>query len=90
MDLPPPLPPQDNIAPPVASYALQVAGESGQFKSQIGNNSSIHAFSEAEKAAFVKHINESLSSFPELSSKLPINPSSNDIFEAVKDGILLW
>jgi hypothetical protein len=52
-------------------------------------SSSVHAFSAAEKTAFVKHINKVLANVKELNNKLPLNPDTNDIFDAVKDGLLL-
>ena len=48
--------------------------------------SSVHAFNEAEKVAFVKHINKTLEEYPELS----VAPETNAIFDVVKDGVLLW
>jgi hypothetical protein len=54
------------------------------------NASSVHAFSAAEKTAFVKHINAVLKAALELKAILPIDPASNDIFTVVRDGILLW
>ena len=86
-----PTAPCDQLAPPLANYADQVASESSRFAPKINqNSSSFHAFSQAEKTAFVKHINEALVGQRELSDKLPLDPESNDIFKAVTDGILLW
>lgn len=44
----------------------------------------------AEKTAFVKHINATLNHIKDLSNVLPLDPNSDEIFEAVKSGILLW
>ena len=79
----------DSLAPPVASYAGEVAARAPETAS-FEKSSSIHAFSQAEKMAFVKHINASLAGQPELADRLPLDPESNDIFVAVTDGILLW
>lgn len=89
---PPTTAPADSVAPPMASYANQVVEESrDRVAPQLDKNaSSIHAFSQAEKTAFVKHINEVLAGQKELKKKLPLNPKSDDIFQAVKDGLLLW
>jgi hypothetical protein len=53
-------------------------------------SSSIHQFSQAEKSAFVKHINTVLAGVPELNATIPVDPETHDIFDAVKDGVLLW
>lgn len=52
-------------------------------------DNSVHAFSDAERSAFVRHINSKLAGNPHVSHLLPLNPDNNDIFGAVKDGILL-
>jgi hypothetical protein len=87
-----PAAPADSLAPPMASYAKEVATESSAYKPTNGldSTSSIHAFSQAEKMAFVKHINAALSTQSALKDRLPLDPESNDIFGAVRDGILLW
>lgn len=48
-----------------------------------------HSFSEEEKVSFVDHVNSSLTSNPLMAGRLPINPDNNDLFSAVKDGVLL-
>lgn len=50
----------------------------------------LHTISESEKASYVSHINNYLAGDEFLNSYLPIDPSSNDLFEIVKDGVLLW
>lgn len=47
-----------------------------------------HTFSEEEKMAFAKHINNSLSSDPAAARHLPLDVSSNQLFERTGDGIL--
>ncbi|XWS31196.1 hypothetical protein CRYUN_Cryun23aG0056700 [Craigia yunnanensis] len=49
----------------------------------------LHTISESEKASYVAHINHYLAQDGFLNKYLPINPSSNDLFEIVKDGVLL-
>ncbi|XP_039045381.1 fimbrin-2-like [Hibiscus syriacus] len=49
----------------------------------------LHTISESEKTSYVAHINNYLAQDGFLSKYLPIDPSSNDLFEIVKDGVLL-
>ncbi|KAG4174789.1 hypothetical protein ERO13_A11G142600v2 [Gossypium hirsutum] len=49
----------------------------------------LHTISESEKASYVAHINNYLAQDGFLNKYLPINASSNDLFEIVKDGVLL-
>ncbi|CAN7089556.1 unnamed protein product [Brassica rapa subsp. narinosa] len=49
----------------------------------------LHTISDSEKSSYVAHINNYLSGDEFLNKYLPINPSSNDLFEVVKDGVLL-
>ncbi|MBA0752845.1 hypothetical protein Gogos_005575, partial [Gossypium gossypioides] len=46
----------------------------------------LHTISESEKASYVAHINNYLAQDGFLNKYLPIDPSSNDLFEIVKDG----
>ena len=50
----------------------------------------LHTISESEKASYVAHINNYLVEDVFLKQHLPINPSTNDLFELAKDGVLLW
>lgn len=50
----------------------------------------LHTISDSEKSSYVAHINNYLSGDEFLNKYLPINPSSNDLFEVAKDGVLLW
>lgn len=50
----------------------------------------LHTISDSEKSSYVAHINNYLSGDEFLNKCLPINPSSNDLFEVAKDGVLLW
>ncbi|KAI3936877.1 hypothetical protein MKW98_020582 [Papaver atlanticum] len=49
----------------------------------------LHTISESEKSSYVAHINNYLGEDPFLKKCLPIDPLSNDLFEVVKDGVLL-
>ncbi|EFA79541.1 actin binding protein [Heterostelium album PN500] len=48
-----------------------------------------HSFSEEEKVSFAEHMNSVLSGDAVADARLPINPNNMDLFEKVKDGILL-
>lgn len=50
----------------------------------------LHTINESEKASYVGHINAYLRDDPYLKTYLPIDPASNEIFNLVKDGVLLW
>ncbi|XP_031252181.1 fimbrin-2 [Pistacia vera] len=49
----------------------------------------LHTISESEKSSYVAHINNYLAEDEFLKKYLPIDPSSNDLFEIAKDGVLL-
>uniref|UniRef100_A0AAR2LNA0 Plastin-2 n=1 Tax=Pygocentrus nattereri TaxID=42514 RepID=A0AAR2LNA0_PYGNA len=59
-----------------------VAGTSEQSGTQ-------HSYSEEEKVAFVNWVNKALEKDPDCKHVLPMDPSSNDLFTAVGDGIIL-
>ncbi|XP_028756859.1 fimbrin-5-like [Neltuma alba] len=48
-----------------------------------------HAINESEKASYVSHINNYLKDDKFLKQFLPIDPSTNALFDLVKDGVLL-
>ncbi len=56
------------------------------FSYDANQTSSVHAFCNAELVAFDKHNNKALEGCPEL----PLPLEDDAIFDAVKDGILLW
>lgn len=92
LSLPPPLiddSPAD--VPALASFSQQVAIDALQvdFPAEAAASTSIHAYSENERRAFVEHINKVLADQVDLSAALPIDPNSDAIFGAVKDGIIL-
>ncbi|KAF5726553.1 hypothetical protein HS088_TW22G00232 [Tripterygium wilfordii] len=49
----------------------------------------LHTISESEKASYVAHINNYLADDNFLKKYLPVDPSTNDLFEIAKDGVLL-
>ncbi|XP_057955266.1 fimbrin-5-like isoform X2 [Malania oleifera] len=49
----------------------------------------LHTISESEKASYVAHINSYLGEDPFLKKYLPLDPSTNDLFDLAKDGVLL-
>ncbi|RVW70228.1 Fimbrin-5 [Vitis vinifera] len=49
----------------------------------------LHTIIESEKASYVAHINSYLGDDPFLKQYLPLDPSTNDLFDLVKDGVLL-
>ncbi|GAB2220773.1 hypothetical protein Droror1_Dr00008445 [Drosera rotundifolia] len=49
----------------------------------------LHTISQSEKASYVSHINNYLGQDKFLKQYLPMDPSTNDLFEIAKDGILL-
>ncbi|MEJ1280506.1 plastin 3 (T-isoform) [Cricetulus griseus] len=48
-----------------------------------------HSYSEEEKYAFVNWINKALESDPDCRHVIPMNPNTDDLFNAVGDGIVL-
>ncbi|OAY28416.1 fimbrin-1 [Manihot esculenta] len=49
----------------------------------------LHTINESEKASYVVHINSYLGDDPFLKQFLPLDPASNDLFNLVRDGVLL-
>ncbi|KAK7258336.1 hypothetical protein RIF29_23909 [Crotalaria pallida] len=48
-----------------------------------------HAINESEKSSYVAHINSYLAEDKFMKQFLPIDPSTNDLFDLAKDGVLL-
>ena len=48
-----------------------------------------HTFSEEERTAYVKIINSFLADDPVCKRYLPIDPNTNEVFDRIKDGVLL-
>ncbi|KNC56427.1 fimbrin [Thecamonas trahens ATCC 50062] len=66
---------------------VEKAGD--MYKVQGATDSSAHSFSEEEKTSFSDYINMALAHDSDLAHLLPIDAASMDLFEVVKDGILL-
>ena len=49
-----------------------------------------HTVSESEKASYVNHVNRFLGEDSFLKQYLPLEPSTNALFDLAKDGVLLW
>lgn len=49
-----------------------------------------HAINESEKSSYVAHINSYLAEDPFLKKFLPLDQSSNALFDLAKGGVLLW
>ena len=54
-----------------------------------GIGGSAHSYSTGEKAGFSNHINQCLEGEQILAHLLPLDPSSNDLFEKNSDGLIL-
>ncbi|CAN9514674.1 unnamed protein product [Ophioblennius macclurei] len=57
--------------------------------SEISSEGTQHSISEQERFAFANYINSKLSSDPDCADVLPINPSTEQLFKAVENGIVL-
>ncbi|XP_062222913.1 fimbrin-5-like [Phragmites australis] len=49
----------------------------------------LHVINESEKTSYVNHINNFLGEDPFLKNFLPLDPASNELFNLVRDGVLL-
>lgn len=49
-----------------------------------------HTIGGNEKSSYTAHINSYLGNDPFLKDYLPLDPSTNALFELAKDGVLLW
>ncbi|CAI8612489.1 unnamed protein product [Vicia faba] len=56
---------------------------------KVATTTLLHTISESEKASYVTHINNYLAEDDFLKKYLPLDPSTNDLFEIAKDGVLL-
>jgi len=75
----------------IQERSLEVLGKEDQIikRKDGGAFGAYHSYGEEKVAAFAEYINFVLADDPFLTGKLPINPSSNDLFSAVSEGILL-
>ena len=65
------------------------AGKAMVRVSKGDNGMQFQTFSEEERTAYVKVINSSLADDPVCKKYLPIDPDSNEVFDRIKDGVLL-
>ena len=65
------------------------AGKAMVRVSKGDNSMQFQTFSEEERTAYVKVINSSLADDPVCKKYLPIDPESNEVFDRIKDGVLL-
>ena len=65
------------------------AGKAMVRVSKGDNGMQFQTFSEEERTAYVKIINSSLAEDPVCKKYLPIDPESNEVFDRIKDGVIL-
>ena len=68
---------------------INKAGKTMVRLSKADNSMQFQTFSEEERTAYVKVINSALADDPVCKKYLPIDPDSNEIFDRIKDGVLL-
>jgi plastin-1 len=68
--------------------AVGAGGKTSFLKSSI--TTLLHNLNQAEKSSYVAHINTYLGEDPFLKKYLPIDPSGNQLFDLIRDGVLLW
>ena len=68
---------------------INKAGKAMVRVSKGDNSMQFQTFSEEERTAYVKVINSSLAEDPICKKYLPIDPDSNEVFDRIKDGVLL-
>ena len=59
------------------------------FRVSKGDDTQVQTFSQEERAAYSRVINSYLGNHPICKKYLPINPDSNEVFDRIKDGVLL-
>ena len=72
----------------IDSY-INKAGKAMVRVSKGDNGMQFQTFSEEERTAYVKVINSSLADDPVCKKYLPIDPESNEVFDRIKNGVLL-
>ena len=68
--------------------ATVVKKAAGSFLKLEGAGGASHTFSEEEKVAFSEHVNNCLAGDPICGAHLPLDPSSNHLFERTGDGLI--
>ncbi|WOK94133.1 hypothetical protein Cni_G02835 [Canna indica] len=71
-----------------AAAKLGEANKSPSFL-KTATTTNLHTINESEKSSYVSHINSYLGEDPFLKNYLPLDPTSNDLFNLVRDGVLL-
>ncbi|KAL8226438.1 hypothetical protein R6Q57_016270 [Mikania cordata] len=71
------------------SEATKKIGNSKNASSLIKASTTLHTVHHSEKEVYVAHINSHLRDDPFMKQFLPIDPSTNQLFDLVKDGVLL-
>jgi len=68
----------------------KLSGSNNKYASiKTATTTLLHTIGESEKVEFFSHLNSYLRDDPVVKIYLPINPMTNDLFDIVKDGILL-
>jgi plastin-1 len=77
--------------------AMVVSSDGGASKSSSSSSflkssttTLLHNPNQAEKSSYVAHINTYLGDDPFLKKYLPMDPAGNDLFDLVRDGVVLW
>jgi len=71
------------------SNVSQLLNKKGEAVFRVGQGQNFSTFSEEERSAYVRVINAVLKDDPDCQKYLPINPDSMDVFNLLKDGIML-
>ena len=82
-----------------ALWRLQTRGDASAFGTMVKKqmeliaietaSGGMHSYAKEEISAFASHLNYCLGDDPQLAYLMPIDPDTNDIFEKVKDGLLI-
>jgi hypothetical protein len=59
-------------------------------KAMMVMGSTYHSYTAGEKRAFCIRTNQLLAGDPDLQAQLPLDPDTNDLFDVVSKGVLLW
>ncbi|XP_076911147.1 fimbrin-1-like [Bidens hawaiensis] len=71
------------------AQATKKIGNSKNASSFLQKSTTVHTVQNSEKEVYVAHINSYLRDDPFMKQFLPIDPSTNQLYELVKDGVLL-
>lgn len=70
-----------DFIPTISSRNLTVEGNA---------EGSVHSYTQEEKKGIVEHINSLIKDDSDLQHIMPVDPDTDQIFEAVQDGKLIW